>query len=372
MIRLLIIFLIIFLGVIYSSDIIQKPYEKRRKHYIIVIVIMLILQSGLRNWYVGADTYQYYTIFEDVKSSSFNDIISRIMNNEGKDQGYYLFQKIFQIFITDYQLYLLFVALIFMSALGHFVYNNTIHIRHVIVAFVLYMAMFYSFFSITGIRQTLATGLLLFGFQFIKKRKLIHFSFFVILASFMHISSLVFFSLYFIANIKRYRTIYISVFILFPIVFLFKNEIATFLVSSSESTQKRFESYLEDKSTNGSIALTAAHILIAYWGMLSIKKTVSMFPSTGIMFSTFAIAFLLFPLQWVNTNAGRVAQYFDIILIVWIPFLIDTATMWKSKQREVLYLLIIGIFIFLTLFSIRKEAEYKFFWQYMEIPYNYR
>lgn len=366
------IFFIILLGLLYSSDIIKKTYDKRRKQYIIIIVIMLILQSGLRNWYVGADTYQYYTIFEDVKFSSFKDIITRIMNIEGKDQGYYLFQKIFQIFITDYQLYLIFVALIFMSALGHFIYKNTTHIRHVIVAFVLYMALFYGFFSITGIRQTLATAFLLFSFEFIKKKKIIYFSFFVALSVLMHISSIIFFPLYFIANSKNQRALYIAFFVLFPIVFLFRNETTIFFITSTESTQERFEIYLEDTTTKGSLILTVAHVFIAFWGLRSIKKTVSIYPFTKIMFSTFAVGFLFYPLQWVNTNAGRVSLYFDVILMVWIPFLMDSIVIGKSKLREALYIFSILIFIILTIFSIVQDSEYKFFWQHMEIPSNYR
>src|SRR5690606_22288512 len=123
---------------------------------------LLILQSGLRHVAVGADTYQYSLIFERVKSLSWAEIFSSVTAyydfGEGKDPGYLVFQKIFQYISDDYQVYLIFVAILFFSALGYFIYKNTRRVSDALFAFVLYSTLFYAMFSITGIRQTLATA----------------------------------------------------------------------------------------------------------------------------------------------------------------------------------------------------------------------
>ena len=124
MIRLIVVFIIILLAIFFSSDNLNIDYKKRRKYYIIIISILLILHSGLRNLGVGSDTFQYNLIFENVRAESWNEIINNLLAYEGKEPFYNLFQKVFQYFSTDYQLYLLFVAAIFMPALGYFIYKN--------------------------------------------------------------------------------------------------------------------------------------------------------------------------------------------------------------------------------------------------------
>jgi len=145
MIRLFVIFIIIALGVFLSLNK-EQNYEKRRKVYIFFIVVILILQSGLRNWAVGSDTYQYYIRFDEIRHISWDHILSAIINREGKEPFYGLFQKVFQLITNSYQLYLCLIAVIFMSALGSFIYKNTTRISHAVLAFVIYMGYYYGFF----------------------------------------------------------------------------------------------------------------------------------------------------------------------------------------------------------------------------------
>ena len=369
MIRLVLIFIFLILAYFFAISR-GITYEKRRINFIKIAMLLLILQSGLRNWYVGSDTFQYSIRFDYVRRSSWSDLITNFLSFQGKDPFYTLFQKTFQILTSDYQWYLLLVATIFMSALGHFLIKNTTHIRHAVVALVLYMGNFYGFFSITGIRQTLATAMLLWSFQFIKERKLFYFSALVLVAGLFHISAFVFFPLYFIAPIKRPRLIFILSLIGLPLVFVFKNQLAIFFVNFVDAGD-RFGSYADQYKTGGSVVLTAAHILLGIWALTLITKTLSIAPKTYLMFNTFAVALFFFPLQWVNPSAGRIAQYFTVIMMVWIPFLLDSATINKPKNRELIYTITVFVLISLTMFAIQKD-DYKFFWQYMELPAAYR
>ena len=83
----------------------------------------------------------------------------------GKDPGYLAFQKIVQIFTSEYQVFLFVIAIIFFSALGNFIYKNTTRLNDAIIAFFIYSVLFYSFFSITGHRQTIATAATLGNFR---------------------------------------------------------------------------------------------------------------------------------------------------------------------------------------------------------------
>ena len=70
-----------------------------------------ILISGLRSTVVGADTWRYEVIFNQVNEMEWEYIWSLVkkswtLNAEIKDSGYYLFQKVFQVFSTNYNVYL--------------------------------------------------------------------------------------------------------------------------------------------------------------------------------------------------------------------------------------------------------------------------
>ncbi|MDD5151732.1 MAG: EpsG family protein [Flavobacterium sp.] len=357
------------LAFFFASKDLNISYEKRRLQFIKVCIFLLILQSGLRNWAVGADTYQYFLRFESAKGESWQDLVADILNFEGKDPFYTLFQKFFQLFSSNYQWYLIFVALIFMPALGYFIYKNTTKIRHALLAFIIYMGNFYGFFSITGIRQTISTALLLWSYQYIKERKLLVFTILVLFAGLFHLSALIFFPLYFVAELKRPKLIFRLALFGFPFAMVFKNQLAVFFVRFIDA-QDRFGVYSEQYEKGGSYVLTAFHVLLAIWALGLFTKMMSIVPTTYRMYNTFALALFFFPLQWVNPSAGRIAQYFTIVIMIWIPYLLDAASMNQPKRREFLYIITIIFLISATLFAITLD-EYKFFWQDMKLPQNY-
>ncbi len=368
MFRLILIFLFIVFALLFSQKG-TSSYEVRRKKYIILVSFLLILQSGLRNVAVGSDTYQYFLIFESVKGESWQGLLDNFVNYYGHDPFYGLFQKFFQLFSDSYQLFLFFVALIFMPALGFFIFKNTTQIRHALLAYVIYMGNFYGFFSITGIRQTIATALLLYSYQYMKERKLIIFTLLVAMAGLFHMSALVFFPLYFLTEFKKPKLVFKLAIIGFPLAMIFKNQLALFFVSSLE-VEDRFGVYSEQYETGGSLVLTVFHVLLAFLALYLFKKMMNIAPETYRMYNTFALALFFFPLQWVNPSAGRIAQYFTVVIMIWIPFLLDASSINQTKLREFLYFMTIIFLTAVTIFAITLD-EYKFFWQDMKLPYGY-
>lgn len=60
--------------------------------------------------------------------------------------------KFFQIFSTDYQLFLVFIAIVFFVPMGILIYKYS---EAPYLSYVLFSSLFYSFFAITGHRQTI-------------------------------------------------------------------------------------------------------------------------------------------------------------------------------------------------------------------------
>jgi|SRR5665647_274631 len=369
-VNLIIICFILISGLMFYEDAgVYANSRYFRKRYIILICLILILQSGLRNVAVGNDTYGYYESFELLKSTSWEEIWSAIKDyyspGLGKDVGYLVFEKTVQVFIKSYQIYLFVIAILFFSALGHFIYKNTKKLADAIFAFVLYLSLFYAFFSITGIRQTIATSATLFGFELIKQRKLIPFLLLILIASTIHKSSLIFIPFYFIANLKNTKIIFGSTLFFFPFVFVFKNAVNNFLKEAGGYDQYDF---FEGAGTYTFTFVLLIVAIVAFW---RIKPSLMHNRNAKPFYNAFALAIFLTPLTFINPSSMRVVQYFSIFLLLLLPIVIQSFQSISLKMRRTVF----GVAIFLLLaLSIKGNwnSEYKFFWQQMELGDNYK
>jgi transmembrane protein EpsG len=316
------IFLIIIFGKLFSYriDFIINS-DANRKKYIKVICFILILQSGLRNVAVGTDTYAYYLSFEQIKNTNWDAIFQNFIVvyqlGEGKDAGYPLIQKIAQIFTTEYQVFLFIIAILFFTALGNFIYKNTISLSDAIMAFIIYSVLFYSFFSITGHRQTIATAATLFAFELIKKRKLIYFLIVILIAATIHKTCLIFIPFYFLPIIKKERIIFWSIIIFFPLLLYFSTPIASYIIILTGS----YEEYQHMEELKP-ITFTILMLLVAFVSLIKYDKIINLILKT---FSVFGM-----------------------------------------KIHRLIYSLSIILLLFFFIKS-NIDIEYKFFWQEMQL-----
>ena len=152
----------------------------RTKRTCIAGTVGWIFLSGFRAYSVGNDTYQYKVgHFDATANMNWADIIADFkakyflgVSGE-KDLGYRVLEKVFQIFSKNYTVWLIAIAMFFMISLAILIYRYS---NNACISYIVYSTLFYSFFSITGHRQTIATALVVFiGIHFIKQRKLIPF-----------------------------------------------------------------------------------------------------------------------------------------------------------------------------------------------------
>jgi len=372
-IRLFVISLIIFIGIFFVNN--AKGSVNNfayRKLYVQIICVILILQSGLRHVAVGPDTYAYFMEFERVGGFSWAEIWERILAfyrlGIGKDPGYYVFQKVAYSVFPNYQVFLVLIAVIFFVALGNFLLKNTHRFSDLIYAFTFYSVMFYSIFSITAHRQTIATAAALVGFELIKKRRLLPFLLLILLASTIHISVLIFLPLYFLYNIKNVKFFYGAILALFPVLFALRYPISNFIKVASG-----FEEYGIYEGA-GTFNFTALLIIIGLVGLWRYKNTLRVNTDKKGLFMIIALAIFFTPLTWVNPSAMRAVLYFSVFLMVFIPSVISSFSIDFAHQRRLIYAItlaaLIGIFINSN-HNAGHIAEYKFFWQEMQLGPNY-
>lgn len=370
-VNLIVIILILFLGQVFTEVYKVNPNSDIvRKKYIRIICFILMLQSGLRNVAVGDDTYNYFEWFEDIKRTSWKEIFENIKDyyqlGLGKDPGYDVFVKLTQSVIDDYQIFLLIVAILFFGALGNFIFKNTTRLNDVIIAFVIYSVLFYSFFSITGIRQTIATSATLYGFEFLKRKKIVYFLLLIVLASAIHKSALILIPFYFIGLIKNSNILYKVVLLIFPVFMIFKESINDFfrVLGGYEEFDK-----LEGAGTLTFTMMFLFIIIIAFWRRkIILKNNVN----AKYYFNAFAIALIFLPLTWVNPNTMRIVQYFSLFMLLFIPEIIYSFQVASPKiRRDISKVTIILLIVLFIKSNLSKEVPYGFFWEKMSLGKNY-
>ncbi|MGL5704676.1 MAG: EpsG family protein [Tannerellaceae bacterium] len=362
--NLFIVFIVFVVSVINSkSQLSFKSRKQRNLNYILIVSVLLVLQSGLRGVKVGSDTLEYLYSFERVSSIDLGFVFRNFkivyIDGIGKDPGYMLVEKVFSIILGgNYQLYLLSIAILFFSSLAHFLYKNLYTISQIAFAYVLYSTLFYSFFSITGHRQTIATAILLFSVELIKKRRLLLFLIMIIVAATIHKSALIFIPFYYLSQFRSIKaSLYIGLF-LFPITMGFRSSLANLFKESSGY----IDSYAGQYDGAGTFIFTLLMFLVYIFVLMSYnisKKKTIMKP---MLINALVFSFLLTPLTWVNPSAMRVVQYFSIFLLLILPLSIDQLYITSKDLRRLVYYSAVMMLIVL-IFKSNIGSGYSFFFQ---------
>ena len=329
----------------------QKRDSNSRKHFCTIAAIQWILISGLRDWSVGADTYSYYSGFERVKSTSWGTLFGNLFGYifqglDVKDPGYAVITKLFQLIFKDYQLFLLAIAIFFMTLMAIWIYKNS---ASPCTSFILFSTLFYSYETLT--RQNIAIALVVFlGYDLIKKRKLWSFAAVSLVAFLIHKSSLVFFPMYFLSRIPVTLGYMFLAAIVIAVVAILGESLYAII-----ATWMGFGEGMIYYAEGG--AETYATLLILLCAIIWI-----MFPSikkhrndADMLFHVNSLSLLSALLVFQNQSFMRIQLYYSIFLMITIPELINTV---KREHRIMVYLLFGVVMI---LYLIRNNPQYQFF-----------
>lgn len=294
----------------------------KKKILCIIYCLQWVVLSGFRAYSVGADTYSYkIDNFEKTLnrswSSIFDGFVGYFNGVEGiKDPGYPLFEKICQIFIGDnYTLFLLIIAVIFTVPMTVWVYKYS---ENVCLSFMVYSALFYSFFAITGHRQTIASALVIFaGYECMRKNKIVPLLIVHLIAFFIHKSSICFIVLYFAKFIKVNKLYWALSTVCIVLSFLFRSQLMNLL-----GNFMGYEQYTGQFEGTGAYRFTFFLVLIYIGTMLTYSKLPK---SIDTHYSIIALTLATFftSLTFIDPNAMRVVQYFSIFMMILIPRIIS-------------------------------------------------
>lgn len=349
--------LIVFWGVVLLK---YKPTEKKKKIYCGIVALQWILISGLRSPYMSADIYiNYYRYFKDVKTTSWAEIFNNIFkymsnlgnNNTGiDDPGYALFVKLCQIFSDNFQVFLLLVAIAFTVPMAIWIYKNS---EAPDLSFVLYSSLFYSFFALTGLRQTIATAIIVFcGYNFIKNKKYVKFALLAFVAFLVHKSAISFIPFCFIANIS-FSWIYLAIAVIFIVgFFLFGDAIYVPIVQFIGYEDNLLSNNQANASVYALLMLCICFLIIVFFPMINRRR-----PDAKNWFNLLLLSILTILLVFQAQEFMRIQQYFTLSFMILLPELVMCI---NKKYRNIVHYAAIA---FMTMYLIYNHPTYMFFWQ---------
>lgn len=364
--NIVVIILYVFIGSVFLQLSDRNSY-KRRSQYATIVSLILILQSGLRNVAVGVDTYGYYLKFIDAKhdytyEQIFQNFNKYLTNTSDKDYGYIFLEKFFSDLLNgNFQIFLILIACLFFFSLRKFILNNTRKLSDIILAYVIFSTLYFSFYSITGIRQTIAMSIVMFSIPFIKTKKFLPFLSIVLIALTIHKSSIIFICFYFLNRFKNVsKYIFLFVLLMFPLIMSFKGNFLVILQSFVG-----YEVY-QDFEGAGTFTFTFLFLLVSIFAYFKKNYLIKNNDNADNFFGSLALCLVFLPLSWINPNLIRILMYFSIYLLVIIPELINSLSIISIKITRDLKVVVVILLILMYMKS-NSDFQYRFFWDDMKI-----
>lgn len=342
------------------------PCQKNGKLFFITLVsVILVTINALRADSVGADTAMYHNLYDLTRSASSLSEARGYWQNQSLEVGFLFLEFVLGRFLDFHAASFVFaiISIVPLMVLIYKYSDNYWLSIFVYICFGMYA------FSLTGLRQSVAMGLCCIAFIFAKKRKLVVFLLFVILAFTIHKSALIFLPAYWLMTVghskKTIGIFFLSTvasFGLGPVVYKLLNMFARFSYESSDSAGGS-KLYLFIIGT----LLLSYLVSKRFFSSSTSKEEIKLVTNENLpIFNMIAFCALLWPITRANSVVFRLYYYYFIYLALFIPNFINGIRDKKTKLMILVIYLAVG-FYFLNFYIIGNEqmkyAAYEFFWQ---------
>ncbi|MEB7715533.1 EpsG family protein [Staphylococcus equorum] len=338
---------IILLKIIFTTK------EKYNIVFLLIAGIMLTLIVSMRNLNFGSDTLVYIQKFKEYSLIDYSIFIDYLNSVNEKDKTFYILIRTLNNFGIEGHLLIAILATIFLIAIFWLIYKYS---HNNLLSIILFISLGYLFFSLTGLRQTLALSLIIFSYKYIRERKLIKFVLLVLFASLFHSTAIIFLIAYPFAYVKlgMKHILILSAAIITNSLFYSQvnGVLEKFIVND------QYEYYLNNMETLNYSGFFIQLIIFIFCVVL--KK--NLLPQNPKDISLYNLIFIGLLIQLFSTNiavAFRISLYFSIFSIILIPNIINSIK--NINIKILLYIIIIPILL-LYLYLNNYYDGFTFYW----------
>ena len=324
--------------------------------YFISFLPLTIL--GAIRGYVGIDYYTYSLVQIPEVLAGSNTVKFELLDKFIVFIGYNL----------AHQQHYFYIFAIFHCVLMYFAYKYVVEQSDdVPLSLFIFVASVYYSFSLSGIRQSIATLIVFYSIKYLKSKRFVHFLICILIASLFHKSSLVYICLI-LLELFEIRN---SIKIILTGISVYTAYIGSTFISDIMKKYNFYSEYIGSKFYNGEFNTTHqlyVLILCSVVMLLALLLGSEQRKKNRIYLNINFIMFLVGILQPILPTPSRVIFMFAPVHIVLIPNLLNEI---KSKKIRmfILFFLIsfLGIFFSVMVFkrNVYETIPYKTFFEYI-------
>lgn len=274
---------------------------KTKNGVFIAALLPYIILMTFKDVSVGADTMNYLHSFKAMSQYDFRQFLSfDEYGYERIEVGYKFLIWLLSRITDDGHILLLFTALISSRAMYLFIKKNATNWS---LALFIFLTLGFFQFAMSGIRQTIAISIVLFGYGFIRERKLIKFSLLVMIAMLFHKSAIFFFPAYFVAGMKLNRK---NISLAFVSTFLLYFVAGDLFLAAADLLEYDYNI----ESTNNGYIFFGLVFLITVLSIMFRKRLTDTKTSNSILITLNLISLALWTMRLVSRTAERISLYY--------------------------------------------------------------
>lgn len=347
----------------------EKNTEKARRLFIVIMVILLSLCSALRHDYMGNDTVSYMNDYERVSGMSWGTVISESGSmyvstgvDEGRDPGYAILTKLCS-YIMDFRVFMFFLALFFISAIGYLMCKYIEDLSGFIIGFAYYVSLYYHYLPNSAIRQTIAMGCVIWAYiLWYEKRKRLPSALLFILGLSCHQSAflgLLPILLMLLPKKRFIRNVTIAGFAVMLVAGqAFSFFFANLMNSETYMAYAMSSAYNQIERPIGFVIQMAVLFVVSLFAKIDVDHQNKM---EQLIYICFYLGIMTAPIILVSPSQIRGNAYYAILGTVFIPNIICYS---KAKARAVIFVMLLALTLGRPM--VQGVTNFKFMWDTME------
>lgn len=307
----------------------------------LIFFLVFCLMIGLRQTSIGRDTIGYEQAFLQLLDYGETELHMEI--------GFLWLNRIIIFLGGNFKIVLLLSAFIPLL----FVYKSLLYFK-VDNIFVSYLCLLCSSFLLvylfSGIRQGIAMGILLYGYKFVVERNLFRFTLCIICASLFHLTVIVVYPVYWLTMKIPFKLLLVASLIalvgthLGVTKFLFSKFVSLF-IGHYAAYADLYADFANSDAGYGILLRIVFWLLVAYLlsrNILSLKRQV--------VYNILCIGIIAYSFFLGVDILIRLSEYFLVILIIAIPYSLQSLYLKSNKYIcYLLYLIVLGAIYYSTL-----------------------
>ena len=325
----------------------DKNYNVR---FLVLSALCLVAIMGLRSLSVGVDTSTYSEYYYSVSNLSMKDIVSSFYT-QSMEVGYCIFIKICSLIVKDYFFFQIVYAVIFTALIAKFLYDNS---TNIFISLIVYLGIGAYLLSFNISRQMLAVAIVINGWTYLKKRKIVLALLLYALAISIHITAISFIIGYLIYVLRNKKVVMRVI----PLIIVLLSLNYKWLLNIFYNNSTLFKSYFHKDYRQ-----TAGWVWVLWLIIIAIALFILYFRKTHI---NEHMAIANYSLLWVACNViGLEFSYFErvgLYYIMFVPILVALLLQYMSNSRlkRTYEFAVCLCFILYFLISALGPEQYKY------------